>query len=93
MYYHAPLNILVEQFPLDRSLKYRHRSKGGDTHVRYRILQFPFLVDISSYDGCHVLSYVVFHDERTKGFDDVRVWFSRHGQSSYQRFRCGTGYT
>jgi hypothetical protein len=81
MYYRAPLNIRASQFPLSRSLKYRHRSKGGDTHVRYRILQFPFLVDISSYDDGHVLFYVVFHDEGTKG--SMMCGFGSHDTDSH----------
>ncbi len=58
---------------MGRSLKYRHEYKGGDIHVRYRILQFPLLVDISYHDDSRVFIYVVFHDEGTKGPDDVRI--------------------
>ncbi|MCP4367855.1 MAG: rhodanese-like domain-containing protein [Deltaproteobacteria bacterium] len=91
-YYRASVKRKTSPLPPGRSVKYRHRSKGGDIYVRYRILQFLFLVDISSYDDSHVLFYVVFHDERTKGLDDVRVWFLRQRQTSCQPFRFCNGY-
>jgi len=44
------------------------------------------MVDMPNFDDSHVF----FHDERAKRLHDVRIWFPRQRQASYQYFNSAT---